>query len=106
MIGFAGVAGASTTYKATSASTAASPAGFLTRAKATTGAWSAAASGNWFDPTQATGIKQAAADTVPGAVANITSTLGLNVLVNKTLVDSATSNIVLDGSATIALEYI
>ena len=92
----------------TTGGTAAAAAGVLVRAKNTTGAWTASSglNGGFFMPTLATGFKQVAADTAPPALVKLTANLLVQAFVSKTLIDSATTAVTLDGSSTFNLEYI
>lgn len=93
---------------ATTAATPAAPAGALVRARNTTGAWTTATgdSASLFSGVNSTGFKLAASDTAPPALAKITGNLTINALVNKALVDSATSAITLDGNSTVNVDYL
>lgn len=88
--------------------TPATPAGHLTRAKNTTGAWTVptGAASVYFTPTTAVGFKLASGDATPPAIAQVSGNVSVEAWFSKTLVDSATSAITIDGSATVALEYI
>jgi len=92
-------------YKATSAGTLTGPAGYLTRAKNTTGAWTTTTS-VLVNLANAMGFKQAAADTAPPAIAQIAGNLIVYGEFSKSLVDAATSAITLNGSSTVNVEYI
>lgn len=78
------------------------------RARNTTGAWTTATgdSASLFSGVNSTGFKLAASDTAPPALAKITGNLTINALVNKALVDSATSAITLDGNSTVNVDYL
>lgn len=102
--------GGSTTYVATTGGAATAPAGYLVRPKGSVAgtAWAAPTGldGGYFNPANSVGIKHAAADTAPPALVAWNSTVSVGALFNKALVDTATSVITLDGSATVAVEYI
>lgn len=93
---------------ASSTATPAAPAGILTRAAGTTGAWADASgiSNSFFTPSLQMGFKTAASDTSPAALSKVTGNLSLVSHFNKAMVDSATTTITLDGLATLSLDYV
>jgi len=92
-----------------SASATKKPAGYLYRAKASVGAWSIASTvpdSTLFKPDNYLGFRAAGNETTPSALRGISGTLSVQPYLMKTLVDGIATDIKLDGSATITLQYV
>lgn len=100
--------GPRTQISTTVGGTLAAHAGTLIRAKNTTGAWTTASGldAGYLNTTNALGFKANASDTTPAAVTHISTQLQIVPAVNKSLVDTSTTAITLDGSVTIGVEYV
>jgi hypothetical protein len=71
-----------------------------------TGAWTSEAAGIYLSHVQSTAFVSNAAQTSPVPLAALAANLNVWPFVNKSLVDTATSAINIDGAITVVLQYI